>query len=103
MNSARAACHQRQEHRPIKTFNKKKQQWTEEKVHGILWCSHCQVFRNRDVNASHNIQDLLMKQLQGAERPIALHRGQPSQNSYSLRGTAEATHHTASAEENSAD
>ena len=37
-----AACHQRQEHRPIQTFNKKKQQWTEEKVHGILWCSHCQ-------------------------------------------------------------
>ena len=98
-----AACHQRQEHRPIKTFNKKKQQWTEEKVHGILWCSHCQVFRNRDVNASHNIQDLLVKQLLGAERPLALRRGAPSQNFPSLCETVEATHHTASAEENSAD
>ena len=87
-------CHQPQEHRPIKTFNKKNQLWMEEKVHGILWCSHCQVFRNRDVNASHNIQDLLVKQLQGAERPLALRRGQTPQNSPGLRETAEAAHHT---------
>ena len=66
-----------------------------EKVYGILWCSHFQVFRNRDINASHNIQDLLVKQLLSA----------PSQNFPSLRETAEAPHHTENGQsaENSAD
>lgn len=53
---------------------------TKTEVHAVLWCQHCtekhgqNVFRNRDVNASRNMRDLLQWHLSGEGRPAVFCR-----------------------------
>lgn len=65
-------CHHEQEKAEVKSWVDGG--WKVRKSYEVLKCNHCGATRNRDVNAARNIRELLVKQLQGEERPVAFRR-----------------------------
>ena len=67
-----SGCHHEQEQAEVKSWVDGV--WVRRKSYEVLKCNHCGATHNRDANAARNIRELLVKQLQGEERPVAFRR-----------------------------